>query len=71
MAQQLRLIAVLQDPGSIPSTHMAAHNSSSRGSGTLTQTYIKAKCQHTLINLQREKERSKQEKNIFPFKSLF
>jgi hypothetical protein len=40
MAQWLRALAVLlENLGSIPSTHMAAHNclSSSRVSGTLTQ----------------------------------
>ncbi|EDL76976.1 rCG25076 [Rattus norvegicus] len=42
MAQQLRAPAALpEDPGSIPGTHMAAHNcnSGSRVSNTLIQTY--------------------------------
>jgi hypothetical protein len=51
MAQRLGELAALpKDPGSIPSTHMAAYtvcDSSSRGSGTLTQTYMQAKHQCT------------------------
>ncbi|KAL6077744.1 hypothetical protein STEG23_007898, partial [Scotinomys teguina] len=45
MALQLRALAALpEDPGSIPSTHMAAHNCnfSSRASDTLTQTYMES-----------------------------
>jgi hypothetical protein len=46
--QRLRaLAALLEDPGLIPNTHMAALNSSSRGSDTLTQTYMQGKHQHT------------------------
>ena len=46
MAQQLRAQAALsEDPDSISSTHMAAtivSNASSRGSDTITQTYMQA-----------------------------
>jgi hypothetical protein len=47
MAQQLRALAALpEDLVSIPNTHMAAHNcnSSSRGSDTLKQAHMQAKC---------------------------
>ena len=46
MAQQLRTLAVLpEDPGSIPITHMAAHNcnNSFRGSDIFTPMHIKNK----------------------------
>jgi hypothetical protein len=47
MAQQIRALTALPEVlGSVPSTHMAAHtcvNSSSRGSDTLTETYMKLK----------------------------
>jgi hypothetical protein len=48
MVQWLRVLAdPSEDPGSIPSTHMAAHktvcNSSCRGSSALTQTCMQAK----------------------------
>ena len=45
MAQQLRALTALpENPGSIPSTHMAAHNCS-RGLDILIQTYMQAKYQ--------------------------
>jgi hypothetical protein len=50
MAQQLRPLSALpENPGSIPSTLIAAHsyNSSSRESGTLKQTYMQAEHQYT------------------------
>ena len=44
MAQQLRtLAAVPKYPGSIPSTHMAAHNCSSSSKGPDTLTDIQAR----------------------------
>ena len=62
MAHQLRALAALpEDPGSAPSTYMAAHNcySSSRGYGTLTQTYIHAgkTPMHIKVNKSLKKER--------------
>lgn len=47
MAQRFRALAALpEDPSSMPSTHMPAHNCLyllSRESDTLTQTYMQAK----------------------------
>jgi hypothetical protein len=46
MAQQLRALAILpENPGLLPSTHMAAHtcsNCSSRGPNALTQIHTQA-----------------------------
>jgi hypothetical protein len=39
-AERLKALAVLPEaPGSIPSTHMAAHNCHFQGSDTLTEAY--------------------------------
>jgi hypothetical protein len=46
MAQWVRVLTALpEDPGSIPGTHMTAHNcnSSSREPDTFTQIYMQAK----------------------------
>jgi hypothetical protein len=46
MAQWLRSLAAFpKDPGSNPSTYMAVHNSSSRGSDTFTQTNMETEHQ--------------------------
>lgn len=60
MAQYLRALAALpEDPGSVPSTHMAAHavgNPSSETSNTLTQTYTQTGTNAHKIKLNKRAE---------------